>query len=217
MKKKLAIFDFCDTLINFQTASPFLYFALRRTNRFWWAYELVRRILRLLGVLSGTRNKKFQVKCLRGVKYNELEEAANIFAKEHLQKAGQHEIVDEVCRHISNGHEIVVVSGGFKIYIETYLKQSFDVNIDVIANDLEIKNGRLTGRICGQDCMGVVKINKLAEAIDLSKYELRKSFSYSDHESDIPLFMLTGNPFLVTKTGRPDWAKILEIGIINVK
>ena len=110
---------------------------------------------------------------------------------------------------------IVIVSGGFSEYIREYAKKN---GIDkVIATDLEIKNGKYTGKIKGLDCIGINKILKLFESVNINEFDLKNSYAYTDHFSDIPIISLVGNRFFITKKEVPDWTKIMKCKVLKYR
>ncbi|MDH5939926.1 hypothetical protein L8R84_28120, partial [Vibrio splendidus] len=71
---KIAIFDFCDTLVSFQTADEFIkYCAIRRNKVKFYFFETLRYTLRRFRILRGSANKKFLLRYIKGMKKEEIE------------------------------------------------------------------------------------------------------------------------------------------------
>jgi HAD superfamily hydrolase (TIGR01490 family) len=124
-------------------------------------------------------------------------------------------VVKQLLWHKKQGHIVVIVSGGFNEYINYYAKK-YDVD-HVIATELEISNGKFTGKISGIDCMGINKIEKLKNSISLNEYDLENSYAYSDHISDIPLLSLVGNGVGVDFGQDTRWVSLMNYEVMSVK
>jgi HAD superfamily hydrolase (TIGR01490 family) len=213
--KTIAFFDFCDTLIGMQTANKFISLCYIYNKRIDTVLnEFIRMIGRKTKILFGYKHKIWQLKQIKGLNEEEMKEIVKIYVEKELIPRENKKIVEKLLWHKKRGDEIAIVSGGFSEYIKYYAKI---YGIDyVIATDLEIKNDVYTGKIKGIDCMGINKIKKLKEVINLNEYDLKSSYAYSDHISDIPLLSLVGNPFVVNFGQDIEWAKIMEYKIIDV-
>jgi len=214
-KKILALFDFCDTLIGMQTANRFVTLAYQKNKRIdTIANEFIRIIGRKSRLLFGNRHKRWQLKQINGLSISKMEEIVKEYVDNELIPKENKLIVDKLLWHKEQNHTIAIVSGGFSEYIKYYAKK-YGINY-VIATDLEVKYGVYTGRIEGIDCMGINKIEKLRQVINIEDYDLKNSYAYSDHISDIPLLSLVGNPYVVNFGQDIKWAKLMGYRIINV-
>lgn len=88
------------------------------------------------------------------------------------------------------GYKTAILSGGFN-YFGNYLKSKLDVDY-VFANDLEIKNGKLTGKHKGE----IVNGAKKAELIKLLAFKedihLDQVIAVGDGSNDLPMLQLAG-------------------------
>lgn len=215
-KKILAIFDFCDTLIGMQTANRFVSFAYKYNRRLdTIANEFIRILGRKSKLLFGNRHKRWQLKQIKGISVDKMQQIVKDYVENEVILKENKKIVDRLKWHKEKGHIIAIVSGGFSEYIKYYAK-IYDVDY-VIATDLEIKNEVYTGRIDGIDCMGINKIEKLKNILNLNEFDLEKSYAYSDHISDIPLLCLVGNSYVVNFGQDIKWAKLMGYRIIDAK
>ncbi len=211
MKKNriLAIFDFCDTLIGTQTGDRFI-MLLGRSNKYikYIPNELSRSLLLKLRLLPpGLRHKKFQLKQLHGLSKESVIQTAQKYLHSVLIPEENIIIRKKMQWHKSQGHTVVIVSGGFTVYIQEYANH-YGVPY-VIATDLEVVENKYTGNIEGLDCMGLNKLIKINAAINLEEFDLDRSYSYSDSPSDIPLLTLTGNPCFIDTGIDTEWVDIL--------
>ncbi len=88
------------------------------------------------------------------------------------------------------GYKTAILSGGFS-YFGNYLKSKLGVDY-VFANDLEIKDGQLTGKHSGE----IVDGNKKAELLKLLAFKedihLDQVIAVGDGSNDLPMLQLAG-------------------------
>lgn len=191
----LALFDFCETITNFQTLEDF-------RNEISIKFE---------------KSRKY----IEGVRYPELNnmqvEAIQSFSKEFVYTRIlpniNKNIIEKIFWHQDQGHQVVIVSGGLEIYINEFAK-IYGIE-KVVAIELEIFENKFTGNISGIHTMQERKLYKLIHKINLNNYNLKESYAYSDCVSDIPLLSLVGNPNVVETTKDLTWAKILKYNILK--
>lgn len=237
-KPILALFDFCETIVDFQSAAAYLELAGKRNPRFKKqrlfqrithkiVYKCKRKIFPAL--YRFTKNECFNVNHLKNSpRYPQLkdfplsnaQDLAIYYAEEILSKHINNLVIDKLLWHRAQGHRIVVVSGGFEIYIRPFMRQ-FGVE-DIVAIKLESKPNKrgecvLSGEIAGLHTMEYRKILALDEFLDLSEYDLDKSYAYSDCPSDIALLSLVGNPIVVESKKPLRFAEILGYEIMRGK
>lgn len=213
----LAIFDFCETLVDLQSVPPFLervssinpyyknrFNALRR-RFFDRIYHRVK--------LKCFDYKRAKFEALRGVKEYDAEKIAKDYANYLLTRLNQ-KVIAKLNYHKSRNHALAIVSGGLEIYIK-YVADFLEIpRENVIAIALQAQDGILNGEIEGIHTMEHRKLYKLADRMDLGKFDLRRSFVYSDCPSDIPLFSLVGNKIAIECGKDLRWAKILNYEIL---
>jgi HAD superfamily hydrolase (TIGR01490 family) len=202
MKKHLAIFDFCETLIGFQTLDAFIEFVQENypTNR----SKKIRRIflpLKNLRIMPNFIYRRVQIARLKGIQDAILDRLAHRFVNEKILPAENKSVAEKITFHQKQGDTVAIASGGLAIYIKMYAhkKAVSCVAATQLAFD---KNGICLGKILGRDCMGHAKIPVLVatlgeSGLSLSNFDLSGSSVYSDSMSDLPLFELVGNRFLV--------------------
>ena len=117
-------------------------------------------------------------------------------------------------QHKAAGHSLAIVSGGLAIYIKHFALHFNIPQENIIAIDLEAQNDKLTGKIKGIHTMEHRKLYKLTQKIDLSQFDLKQSYFYTDCPSDIPLLSFVGNPIVINCGKDLQWAKILGYKIL---
>jgi phosphatidylglycerophosphatase C len=196
-KKTLVIFDFCETLVNFQTADHFVnYIFQKKPSFFGICVEILRQFLKIFRLGSGDLNKRLQLLKIKNLDYGYI----NIFAKKYFEEILCQSVIPVSLSkfewHKKQGHFIIIISGGYMEYIN-YFSEHFKFD-KVIATELKTKNGKFTGKISGLDCMGYNKLIKLNNTLNLEDYDLTKSYCYTDSLSDLPILSLVGNRFLIS-------------------
>lgn len=88
------------------------------------------------------------------------------------------------------GFKIAILSGGFTFFGE-HLKRKLDIDY-VYANELEIKDGKLTGGYVGEIVDGNRKAELLKLLAQLEKLNLEQVIAVGDGANDLPMLNLAG-------------------------
>lgn len=202
--KRLAIFDYCDTLFQGQSLQLFLEFLQQQPISPLWKRRLSGSLNRWIRH-SGTY-KRMALWPLAGVDQQSIAQAGKAFFEQRLWPNHHESMLASLKDHATQGDEVVIVSGGLTEYLQ-YLPTVLPVQ-RVVASRLEYGNNRCLGRLHMPECLGQAKVQYLQEAYDLNHYALDQSSAYGDSPSDIPLLDLVGNPVVVGKnTTPPNWLK----------
>ena len=187
MKKRIAFFDFDGTIT---TKDSFLSFLLFRYGKwrtflgfliispFYAAY-----LLKLISVQ--TAKEKVFKRFFRNEGVVEFEAACNHFVEEVVPIIERPKAVLEIRKLQENGVEVVVISASAEQWLKPWCKK---VGATLISTKLEIKNGKLTGRIDGKNCRGKEKVNRIQATYDLNSYD--EVYAYGDTKGDKPMLGL---------------------------
>ena len=88
------------------------------------------------------------------------------------------------------GYKIAILSGGFT-YFGNYLKKKFDMDY-VYANELEVEDGKLTGRYVGDVVDGKRKAELLRLISQVEKIQLEQVIAVGDGANDLPMLSIAG-------------------------
>lgn len=88
------------------------------------------------------------------------------------------------------GYKIAVISGGFTPFVER-LKEDLDLDF-AFANELEVKKGKLTGKLVGRIIDGVGKAMILETIAAAEKLSLDQVIAVGDGANDIPMLSKAG-------------------------
>ena len=208
-KEKIAIFDFCETIVPFQSASAFVGYVARRhaslKHRFRWIIFKVLRRTRITSKLESlskgkTSEKLLSLWVIKGLSYDKLDDASHSFYENVLRPAFIPEVIHELERRKADGYRIVLASGGYGIYLRYFAKEFGIAEQDMLSSNLEFINQTFSGRMTGLDCM---RTNKLVLIEQLFNRDNTYCVAYSDSESDIPILTWADEGFVVKKS--PSW------------
>ena len=88
------------------------------------------------------------------------------------------------------GYKIAILSGGFT-YFGNYLKDKFGIDY-VYANELEIVNGKLTGRYLGDVVDGKRKAELLKLIAQVERVDIAQTIAVGDGTNDLPMLSEAG-------------------------
>lgn len=205
-KKKLALFDFDDTLIGFQSADAFVEYVLENYNKkSYWQIEKIRSFLKSHKLINGKYNKRLKLIQLRGISHRIIDVAAIKYVQDILLDKEISIVKDKMLELKSRNYLIGIISGSYFNYLKYYAEL---YNIDfLICTRILFRNNRCIGTIDGYDCMGENKVTLLKQKIDLDQIDLENSIFFTDHVSDLPLINMFGNNRIVYKKEFPQWAR----------
>jgi phosphoserine phosphatase len=132
---------------------------------------------------------------LKGRTPEEVRQWANAFGHVFLRKAVPEELRVKILSLKREGCRIVLLSGSLQVLVDQ-LKDRLEAEI-LIGNDLEVVDGRLTGRKAGIFPYGPMKLAALFQRIDPGGIDWAGSWALADRISDLPVFELVGHPVAV--------------------
>lgn len=207
---KVALFDFCETIANFQTADAYVRYVQSHSTPTNIAVRLIYNILnqsRILGVVrrlnpKGSIDKRFILKQMKGRTYEEMDCLAKDYYVNKIKPSMIEPVVAELKRLQSDGYSIFVISAGYDIYLKYFIE---DFKIDgLLSTKVEFKDGICTGKFDGQDCMFDHKIDYINSTI---KGDHSQWLAFSDSVTDLPMLELVGNPVAISRNKSQRWAE----------
>ncbi len=207
---KVALFDFCETIANFQTADAYVDFVRERLNDSRMCrLEKVQRFLRTIKVIQIiekiTRyrfsiNKRIKLWQLRGHKLSELQALAKEYYQERIKPNFIPEIIEKLFDLKDQGYSIYLVSGGYDIYLR-YFAEENELS-GVISTKVGFKGDVCLGKFDGIDCLHDGK------TILLDRYFSSKpafSIAFSDSRSDLPFLNWVNIGYVVSRDKHQGW------------
>lgn len=208
--KKLVIFDFCGTLISFQTADRYVQFCVKRLQDnkvVQCRHKLVQlmdtfRIFKIYNHICKVNNwrKRMILWQLKGVSYEVCDQMAKKYFEEELLPNVVQPIVEKLKWHLANGDRVFILSGGYDVYIK-YFAEYYGVK-EILSSKVAFCKGKCLGKMEGKDCM---RENKLAYIRPYLNGE--RTIFYTDSKSDLPLLKMVDEAIVVSHDASQQWAE----------
>jgi HAD superfamily hydrolase (TIGR01490 family) len=112
--------------------------------------------------------------------------------RQHITEAGR----ERIWWHRQQGHHVAIVSASTP-YAVRPVAAALDLGESFIATELEVHEGRFTGKVVEPPCYGDGKVVRALSYAARHNIDLKKSYFYSDSESDLPLLEAVGHPVAV--------------------
>jgi len=191
-KPIVAVFDFDGTITYVDSFLPFL---RHIAGFFGFWFGMVRlspvMVMHAAGVMKNWQAKeRFLGTFLKGRIIDELAEPCAEFNRQRLQLLINPIAMEKVEWHRREGHRLILLSASPELYLRHWTEANgFE---KVLGTRLAEAQGQISGKIEGNNCHGVEKIDRLRDELgDLSQYEIH---SYGDSRSDKPLLNLVDHP-----------------------
>lgn len=189
--KILSVFDFDGTLTRHDSFIPFLRFAFGHRRFTWKMLHLVFPTLRCLR-RKLTRDELKEVliqKFMTGVEESWVKEKAEAYCQEYFTKLMRPKGLLAVAAEVSSGATVTLCSASPEIVLRPFAIQ---LGIRLIGTQLEVQDGKLTGRISGHNCRCDQKVARLIEVYGpLEQYHLR---AWGDTRGDYELLSAAQDP-----------------------
>ncbi|QQL50105.1 HAD family hydrolase [Mucilaginibacter ginkgonis] len=195
----IAAFDFDGTLTTRDTLFHFIIFAFGRRKLFR-ALAVLSPVL-ILHKIKLVSNHKAKERLFghlfAGMSVNEYRDLCRNYAAE-VDKILDKAVMDKLLIHQQQGDTTVVISASIEDWIKPWANNS---GIDeVLATQVEVANGTITGKFKSQNCYGQEKVNRLLNAYPNRKdYQL---YAYGDSVGDRELLALADFSFYRYKAPR---------------
>jgi HAD superfamily hydrolase (TIGR01490 family) len=188
----LALFDFDGTITTRETMADFMYHAVPRRRQAWGKLLLAPCVAGYrLGLVSGVAVRAAVVRVgFAGMPVGVLRRRGERFAAAVLPELLRAQAMERIRWHQRQGDTTVVVSGGLDAYLAPWCRAH---GLALICSALEQREGRLTGRYLGAQCVGEEKARRVRAAYRLDGHE--RIFAYGDTHEDLPLLALAHHRF----------------------
>jgi len=195
MSRKIAVFDFDDTLVEGDSLWPFLV-KIAGYRRVVWAMGMALLFTKTPAPESGfDRRGAVKLAFLRRLLVGHRVEAlAETFAALKQWPRWKKEVLSKLHQHKAEGCHIVIASGGLDLYLPILLQ---DIPYDaLICTQMETRDGKLTGDMVGGNCVRIEKARRVAEY--LAKHgPFTESWGYGNAPHDLPMLELLEQKIVV--------------------
>jgi HAD superfamily hydrolase (TIGR01490 family) len=201
MSRGVALFDLDHTLTR-QDSLPMWIAVLVGWRRAMRAYTMAGFALRPgRSDLRGRAKETILRWSVRGATVAEAQAAGRLLGQRIRWRES---IVGALNEHRAQGRAIVIATGSPEIYVPALLRAA-DVKADVIiGTQLEIVDGKLTGRLAGANCVRDEKARRCADWMRANG-PFTESWGYGNRPHDLPMLALTDHQTVVGRIpGRRD-------------
>lgn len=192
VKTILAVFDFDGTLTHRDSFVPFLRYAF---GNYVFMRKLMGLIVPSISYLF-SRMSRDQLKerliaqFLTGVSEAWFKEKAQAFCEQRWSKLLRPNGLQGVAAELESRHIVTLCSASPELLLQPFAAK---LNVDLIATQLEVVNGVLTGAIQGVNCRAASKVARLqAKYGNLNQYHIR---AWGDSAGDYELLNSAQEPY----------------------
>lgn len=190
--KKIAFFDFDGTittkdtmleLIRFYAGSAGLYSGLARTAPYIIAAKLK---------LSNFQKAKEKLLgyFFKGMKQQDFEQTCQAFTTARVNQMIRPAMQEKILNFQQSGIETVVVTASASDWVKYWCAAN---GCRLIATEMEIVNGLVTGKLSGKNCNYEEKARRIQEVFSLAAYD--EIYAFGDSKGDEAMLALATHPF----------------------
>lgn len=183
----IAFFDFDGTITTKDTLFQFIRFS-KGNFKFYMGLLLLLPVLLAFkaGFLPNWRAKEILFTWFfKGISEAEINKLGNGFASQIIPTLIRPEAEEALAFHKDKGSRIVVVTASFSIWVRPWCDSK---QIELIATECEIQQGKLTGLIQEKNCNGKEKVIRIRERFDLEQFD--RIYAYGDSKADLEMLNL---------------------------
>jgi HAD superfamily hydrolase (TIGR01490 family) len=188
----LALFDFDGTITTREMFSDFMQFAVTRRRLALGRLVLAPVVIGYKwGIVSSNAIRSRVVRFgFRGEPLARIGRMGERFAREVLPGVLRPQALERIAWHKAQGDVVVVVSGALDVYLEHWCREH---GLALICSELEVADGRLTGRYRGRQCVGAEKPRRVLDRYDLGDFD--QVYAYGDTHEDLDLLAIAGRKY----------------------
>lgn len=192
-KTNIAFFDFDGTISIKDTFIAFILFYTQKHHKrlkllFFCPYFFIMLLLYLAKIINNHQIKqKIMTVILANTDQTQIQQTATQFVNIKLNKYIKPKILNLITKHQNQQHQVIIVSANLEIFLNHWADKH---NINkVIATKLEVTADKITGKILGQNCYGLEKVNRITDYLQANNLNWQQiySYGYGDSAGDIHL------------------------------
>ncbi|MBE7170941.1 MAG: HAD-IB family hydrolase [Williamsia sp.] len=192
MNKSIAFFDFDGTITTKDTLLEFIKFYRGEFN-FYLGFLIYAPFLVAykLGLIPNwvAKQKVLQF-FFKGESIAQFQQRCEGFAAQKLPALLRPKALAEIKKLQAAGSTVVIVSASAENWIRPWAAQN---NLGLMGTRLATKEGKITGKIDGQNCHGDEKVCRIKEKFDLAEY--KEIYCYGDTSGDKPMLAIGTKSF----------------------
>lgn len=178
--KKIYFFDFDGTITFRDSFLVFTFFSINflQLIKYWFLF------LFYFFIIPKSRFKEFFFNNFSGMELQKFNEICNWFISKRMNNIVRKSFY-LFLKSIDKNSKVVVVSASISNYLKPWCNE---MGFDLICTELEVIDGKLTGRFSTPNCNGKEKVKRINEKHDLSSYDEIHVFGNS--KGDFPMLEL---------------------------
>ena len=185
--KRIAAFDFDGTITRKDTLIEFLRFA-GGSARLYAIFALYSPLLVLMKLKLYSNQKakeKIFAHYFKGMPIAQFDDLCRRFFEQKGQSLIYADAKAQIAKHKEQGDEVVIISASIGNWVRHFAEA---LKADkLLATQIEVKDGKITGRFLTANCYGKEKVNRLLSAYpERDKYYL---IAYGDSRGDRELLL----------------------------
>jgi len=187
VNKRIAFFDFDGTITTRDTLLEFIKYCYGK-RAFYWGFFINSPYLFAykMKIISNQRAKeRILSHFFKGMKIEKFQGICDAFAKEIIPGLVRPLALEELKKLRSEGTNIIIVSASPQNWITGWINQ---LQLQLIATQLEVKDGKLCGTISGKNCYGEEKVRRIKALYNLESFD--EIIAYGDSSGDKPMLQL---------------------------
>ncbi len=189
---KLALFDFDGTISTREMLPDFFRRSIPRRRLLIGQVLLAPLIIGYkLRIVPGTLVRAAIVRFgFTGLAFADYDAAGAAFAADVLPGVLRPDLMQRIAWHRAQGDRVVVVTGALDVYMARWCRSH---GLDLVCSVLEQRDGRLTGRYQGAQCVRAEKARLVSERYPRANYG--EVYAYGDTVEDRELLALASRKF----------------------
>jgi phosphatidylglycerophosphatase C len=192
VSKGIAFFDFDGTITTRDTFLEFLKFR-KGMIRFLLGFLLHAHYL-VAFKLKLIPNQRAKEKILefffRGEEESRFKKSCVDFNHQYLPTLMRPGAIEEIKRLKAMNYTVVIVSASPENWISPWASA---MGVELIASRLEVKDGKITGKILGKNCRGPEKVRRIKEKYNIADFA--EIYAFGDTSGDKDMLAMATNAF----------------------
>ncbi len=192
MKKRLVLFDFDGTITTKDTFLEFIRFYFG-SKKFVTGFALQTPWIGLM-MLKAIPNWKAKERVLTwffsGESIQKFDQKGREFCEQIVPKLVRPGALSAIEEHRRAGATIVVISASAENWVRPWCDEA---GLECLATQLEVVDGKLTGRIEGLNCYGPEKENRIRACYNIEEYD--EVVAYGDSRGDLEMLALANQQY----------------------
>jgi phosphatidylglycerophosphatase C len=187
VKKGIAFFDFDGTITTRDTLLEFIKYC--KGNNAFYAGFLINSPYLLAYKLKIISNQAAKEKVLqyffKNTSVDDFRVHCEKFAADIIPGLIRPGAIAEIKKLQEEGQTVVIVSASPENWISPWTQK---MQVELIATQLVVQNGFITGKIAGKNCHGTEKVSRIKSKYSLGDYAAIAA--YGDTKGDLPMLAL---------------------------